>query len=123
MDRTWKGACLALAWASSAAWADEGRIVGLYYEGAPGVLLERAPDPRERRWAEVQLADGRRIFLRVPTGVQAREGDGVDVQLAARGRPVAPLAATRIVAVTPRASEARARLLQELDLLGGARTP
>ena len=76
-------ACLLV---SLPAQADEvtARVRAIYYQAAGGVLLEPSllHRPGGARWADVELADRSRALVRLPSGMEARVGDLVGVQLA-----------------------------------------
>ena len=91
-----------------------GRVDGVYYQAAPGVLvaarLQRGPSGA--RWADVDLGDGRRVLARVPDDQQVAPGQRIAVRLGdAKSSQLAQLlpttAVSRAVGPDPNASIGR----------------
>lgn len=61
------------------------RVRAIYYEAAGGVLVEPGMARRasSARWVDVELEDGSRALVQLPSDLQARVGDVVAVRLAA----------------------------------------
>lgn len=77
-------ALLALA-AAFPAGAQEmpGRVDGVYYEAAPGVLVAaRGHEGRARRWVDVDVG-GRKVLARVPDDMRVARGDRIAVRVGA----------------------------------------
>ena len=98
-------ATLVLVLLAGPAFADEtsGVVHAVYYEAARGVMVDASilVRPGARRWADVELADSRRIMVQVPAHLRPRAGDTVAIQL---GDPksiavASVLSADRVVAV------------------------
>ena len=81
---------LACALLSLAAWsapssADQaaGRVRGMYYEAARGVVVDASMlrKPSAARWADVELDGGQRVLVQLPRGMDAGVGDLVSLHL------------------------------------------
>jgi hypothetical protein len=81
---------LACALLSLAAWvapcvAEEatGRVRGMYYEAARGVVVDvgMLRKASAARWADVELEDGQRVLVQLPRGIDAEVGDRVSLHL------------------------------------------
>jgi hypothetical protein len=61
-----------------------GRVRGIYYEAARGVLVEPGMPhpPNAIRWADVETGSSKRLLVRVPDGMPAAPGDVVAIRLA-----------------------------------------
>jgi hypothetical protein len=76
---------IALACAALPAQAEEafGRVDGVYYQAAPGVLvaakLQRGSSGA--RWADVDLGGGRRVLARIPDDQQVSPGQRIAVRV------------------------------------------
>ncbi len=77
---------LGLLGAAFPAGAEEafGRVDGLYYQAAPGVLVAARlqGNPGAARWADVDLG-GRKVLVRVPDDMRVAAGDRIAVRLGA----------------------------------------
>lgn len=109
-------AAAAAAAAAPARAAEEalGRIDGLYYQTAPGVLvaakLQRLP--RGERWADVDLGNGRRVLARIPADMNVAPGDRIAVRVGdPKSSPLAQVLPTttvsRAIGPDPNASVGR----------------
>ena len=78
-------AALLLALAAAPAYSGEagGVVRAVYYEAARGVMVDASilVRPGATRWADVELADGRRTLAQLPRHLRARAGDTVAIQL------------------------------------------
>ena len=78
-------ACFALVLFLSPANAEEasGRVRAIYYEAAPGVLVDSRFSHRRTaiRWADVEVG-GRSVLAKMPQDVQAGVGERVAIRLA-----------------------------------------
>ena len=78
-------AALLLAVAAAPAYSAEtgGVVHAVYYEAARGVMVDASilVRPGAARWADVELADGRRTLAQLPRHLRARAGDTVAIQL------------------------------------------
>jgi hypothetical protein len=90
-----------------------GRLRGIYYEAAPGVLVEsRFSHSRSAiRWADIDVG-GRRVLARMPAEVQAVVGERVAVRLAdpkssQLAQVVPTLAVSRALEIVPESSTGR----------------
>ena len=81
---------LACALLSLAAWtapclAEEatGRVRGMYFEAARGVVVDESMlrKTSAARWADVELDGGRRVLVQLPRGIDAGVGDLVSLHL------------------------------------------
>ena len=82
-----------------------GRVRAIYYEAAPGVLVDSrfAHRPTAIRWADVQIG-GRSVLAKMPPEVRAGVGEKVAVRLA--DPKSTPLAQVLPEVATARALEA-----------------
>src|SRR5688572_31540029 len=83
-------ALLACALLSLAAWAAPclaeeatGRVRGMYYEAARGVVVDASMLRKisAARWADVELDGGQRVLVQLPRGIDAGVGDLVSLHL------------------------------------------
>jgi len=81
--RTLAALLLALLAAPAFAGETSGVVHAVYYEAARGVMVDASilVRPGATRWADVELADSRRIMVQLPAHLRARAGDTVAVQL------------------------------------------
>lgn len=111
--------CIAAALLAAPAAAEEtaGRVRGIYYEAARGVLVDAKMlrSPSVARWADVEL-DGdlpperKRQLVQIPAGMTAAVGDAVAVRLGEpKSTQLAELLpstkANRALAVTPQSPQ------------------
>jgi hypothetical protein len=106
---------LACASLSLAAWAaptsaeeTTGRVRGIYYEAARGVVLDAGMlrKASAARWADIELDAGQRVLVQLPRGIDAGVGDLVALHLGdgkrtALAADVAVLRESRITQVLP----------------------
>lgn len=96
--------CLALTVFLTPANAEEliARVRAIYYEAASGVLVEpkMARRASAARWVDVELADGSRALVQLPSDLRAGVGDVVAVRLAAPKSLVAAAEPIRVSRVT-----------------------
>ncbi len=78
------------------------RVRAIYYEAAGGVLVEPKMARRSSaaRWVDVELADGNRALVQLPSDLQAGVGDVVAVRLAAPKSLAATYEPIRVSRVT-----------------------
>jgi hypothetical protein len=59
-----------------------GRVEGIYYQAAPGVLVaaRMQRDAHGARWADVDVG-GRKVLARVPDGMSVAAGDRIALRL------------------------------------------
>jgi hypothetical protein len=96
--------------------ADEavGRVRAIYYEEAPGVLVDSRfrHRPTAIRWADVDIGGGRSVLAKMSSDVQARIGERVAVRLAdPKSTPLAQVlptvSAARALEAVPESSTGR----------------
>jgi len=104
--------CLALTMFLSPVSAEElvARVRAIYYEAAGGVLVEpkMARRASSARWVDVELEDGNRALVQLPSGLQPRVGDLVGVRLAAPKSLAAvaePIRVSRVTEVKARETQ------------------
>jgi hypothetical protein len=72
-------------WAAPASAHDDatGRVRGIYYEAARGVLIDASMlrKASAARWADVELDAGQRVLVQLPRGIDAGVGDLVSLHL------------------------------------------
>jgi hypothetical protein len=90
-----------------------GRVRGIYYEQAPGVLVDSRfrHRPSAIRWADVDIG-GRSVLAKMPEDVQVRIGERVAVRLAdPKSTPLAQIlptvASARALEAVPESSTGR----------------
>ena len=85
------------------------RVRAVYYEAAGGVLVEpkMARRASAARWVDVELADGNRALVQLPSDLRAGVGDVVAVRLAAPKSLVAaePIRVGRVIEVKGRETQ------------------
>ena len=108
--RTLAALLLPLFAAAAFAAETEGVVHAVYYEAARGVMVDASilVRPGATRWADVELADNRRILVQLPAHLRPRAGDTVAVQLGDPGSSVVAsvLSVNRAIAVRAEPSSA-----------------